>query len=449
MMKKATRPKASIRKTTEKSSEKIKKKEKKMSSKDDTKNDKKENIKDGKVLTFGKINIQNKKIPETNTPKEGATYDFIPLKNPKMCEDTNAERSNSFDGLEKITPSMRSQGTSLDCMSIDSGGANQEPLSLDSQVCFMYIKPHCHGLKGIEKVIIDLFKAFQITILEKGSITGKKIDANDIVDIHYAKLSARATVLDPKHCLLPAVGQAAFQMTFGISWASALEDGSIYSASDAAVFLGVDGVALASLWREIPSKEIVKLDQGFYCGKIMTGINTIYVINGFYLELRQTYVNVPKLTWFSLKLPDSMSWTKFIKQVVGSPDSSTSPEASIRKVLFDKFSNSSSSNQTFNEHLNFVHVSASPLEAVFERMNWMDQDDYSKDHFGSQLLETGVTSTTLQHWSSDPDVIFEGSHQSVFNLHEGLDSQPCLKKALAVSLSEQRAMALTKRRSEF
>lgn len=90
----------------------------------------------------------------------------------------------------------------------------------------------------------------------------------------------------------------------------------VMNASDAAVELGVDGIGLNTLWRKIPKKDIVRLGRDFYCGKIMCSDEDeddfIYVVNGFFLALRNTYINPnAKLTWLSVKLPTFLSWENF------------------------------------------------------------------------------------------------------------------------------------------
>jgi hypothetical protein len=81
---------------------------------------------------------------------------------------------------------------------------------------------------------------------------------------------------------------------------------------------------------------------------------------------------------------------------------------------------------------NGVHASASPLEALFERMNWLGVDP-ATDTFGAGLIASGISVETLRAWSQDPSVAFEGNKQSLFDLHEDLDASACLKRAVAVN----------------
>jgi hypothetical protein len=223
---------------------------------------------------------------------------------------------------------------------------------------------------------------------------------------------------------------------------------AVYNASDAAVSIGVDDAGLGQMWDNIPPKDVIKFGRGFYCGRLETESKDVrYVINGFYLSLRQSYCTVNKLCWFSVKIPQSLSWEQFRTHVVGSSeDPSACAKGSIRKTLSEKHP----SKTTRGIEQNFLHVSESPLEALFERLNWIgSRTNLATDHFGAQLLEAGLTVETLEDWRADPDVFFEGSYQSVFNLHEGLDSSACIKRAVAVSASEQKALALLRRQAEI
>jgi len=183
-------------------------------------------------LTFGKVNLQNAKnreeetiISEKPSPTKTA-FEFKPVvKSQKVNEDTHAERSNSFENLDKLTANMRSQGTSLDSVIAPSDKKLVvEKLSKDSQLCFVFIKPHCCGIKGIDKMVIEMLKEAGVEVIEKGMVPGKTIASQGLVDIHYTTMSKRAMVLKPCKLVVPSSGQAEFQNIFGISWARAVEE---------------------------------------------------------------------------------------------------------------------------------------------------------------------------------------------------------------------------------
>lgn len=91
-----------------------------------------------------------------------------------------------------------------------------------------------------------------------------------------------------------------------------------------------------------------------------------------------------------------------------------------------------------NTGANGVHASASPLEGLFERMNWLGLA-VEEDPYGRELVAAGVPVHVLSAWAGDPVVTFEGAPHSVFELHEGLDSPQCTRKAALVYASDRKA----------
>ena len=80
-----------------------------------------------------------------------------------------------------------------------------------------------------------------------------------------------------------------------------------------------------------------------------------------------------------------------------------------------------------------MHASASPLEGLAERLNWLESD-LAADSFGAALLTAGVTRETIAAWSVDPQVgVPEGGKRSLFDFVEDTDVEECLKRLLSVS----------------
>ena len=75
---------------------------------------------------------------------------------------------------------------------------------------------------------------------------------------------------------------------------------------------------------------------------------------------------------------------------------------------------------------NAVHASASPFEALAERMNWLGKDP-SQDSFG-QLVLKAIGSSTLKEWAVDPTIIYGKIpiKKSLFDSVEDTDTAWCL-----------------------
>merc|ERR1719329_1879924 len=82
-----------------------------------------------------------------------------------------------------------------------------------------------------------------------------------------------------------------------------------------------------------------------------------------------------------------------------------------------------------DEFYNGVHVSASPLEALAERCNWLGAN-YFEDPFGKQLLDAGILPFWINKGLYNPLVRSTptGTEDRMFSLVEDMDSEDCIAK---------------------
>lgn len=71
----------------------------------------------------------------------------------------------------------------------------------------------------------------------------------------------------------------------------------------------------------------------------------------------------------------------------------------------------------------------------------MEADPYGR----SLVAQANIPAEVLTSWAQDPAVMYEGAPQSVFDLHDGLDAEPCLRRAAVVHESNARAQAIMRR----
>merc|ERR1719331_3652106 len=80
---------------------------------------------------------------------------------------------------------------------------------------------------------------------------------------------------------------------------------------------------------------------------------------------------------------------------------------------------------------NGVHASASPFEALAERINWLGYKA-DRDAFGKALLNAGVRPKTIKDWSLDPVVSYgdklNPTKKSIWDTLEDMDAQACIDK---------------------
>lgn len=161
----------------------------------------------------------------------------------------------------------------------------QVQLSGKTNSAFVFLKPHaCKGTPGkVEAVLEDKFRASGIRITGKGEMTAEQIDKHQYIDTHYGAIASKAVKLKPSELNVPDKGKAEFEKLFGQSWDSAVQSGKVYNAKDAATKLGVDAAGINEKWSKLSrDKDLLKFGGGFYCGKV----GDIYVMNGFYMEMR-------------------------------------------------------------------------------------------------------------------------------------------------------------------
>jgi nucleoside diphosphate kinase len=159
----------------------------------------------------------------------------------------------------------------------------------------------------------------------------------------------------------------------------------------------------------------------------------IFVINGFYMAMREKFTKPGSSIYYYLVEwePAKLSWEDFRGKVLGATDPSTAAPGSLRKEIFSQWKGLGLAAEP-NVGDNGVHASASPFEALAERLNWMGAT-LEDDPFGKAMLASGIPKDTIMAWTKDPQVPFEGKKASLFDLLEDLDYDECLSKAQAIA----------------
>jgi len=164
-----------------------------------------------------------------------------------------------------------------------------------------------------------------------------------------------------------------------------------------------------------------------------TADTSIFVINGFYTAMREKYTRDGAMIHYALVEWDEsrLSWAAFRADVLGATDPTTAASGSVRRAVYDDYVKLGLSSQP-NVGDNGVHASASPFEALCERLNWVGAS-LESDPFGAALLEVGIAKETILAWSKDPQVPVDGKQASLFDSLEDLSVSDCIAKAKAIS----------------
>jgi nucleoside diphosphate kinase len=304
---------------------------------------------------------------------------------------------------------------------------------------FVFIKPHA-VTEASKQMVAEGLKAKGLKIVTEGTLTAKQIDEGMLIDQHYYAIASKATLLKPNQLNVPP---EKFKAKFGLEWKDALAKGVVMNAKDACEALGLDSAGLNAAWAKAKkSDKLIKFGGGFYCGLIdsVDGKPPLYVFNGFFMNMRNDYVK-PGVSiyyyvveWNSKKL----AWEDFRGKVLGPTDPAEAPKDSMRGLFFKNWK---SLGLAFEPNVgdNGIHASASPFEALAERMNWLGAK-ISSDDFGQQLVAAGVDEATIKEWSVDPVVTYGAASQpikmSLFDSLEDTDSDMCLARAMMINMKK-------------
>lgn len=297
---------------------------------------------------------------------------------------------------------------------------------------FVFIKPHAVTEKCKEAVKEGL-TAKGLEIKKEGSLEAEEIDKKQLIDKHYYAIASKATLLTPDKLNVP---KEKFKEQFSKDWDEVLKAGDVLNAKDACAKLNKTADELDSEWAKAKkAKKLVKFGGGFYCGLLECGDKPLYVMNGFFMSMRSKFVAPGTSIYYYVVEWESkdLSWEDFRGKVLGPTDPADAPADSLRgKILKDW--KSLDLKEVPNVGDNGVHASASPFEALAERMNWLGFK-LDRDPFGKLLLKAGVTRKQIKDWSVDPQVTYGpvAITKSLFDSLEDTDSDYCLALCQMIS----------------
>jgi len=225
-----------------------------------------------------------------------------------------------------------------------------------------------------------------------------------------------------------------FKAQFGLEWDDVLKDGKALNAKECCEKFEIDADELDKMWGGAKkAKNLVKFGGGFYCAKLeKEGKGVYYVFNGFFMTMRAGYVKEGVSIYYYVVEWETkdLAWADFRGKVLGPTDPADAPKDSLRGGALADWKNLGLAAEP-NVGENCVHASASPFEALAERMNWLGYKA-ERDNFGKALLEAGVRPKTIKDWCLDPVVgsgdKFAPVFKSIWDSIEDMDAQACIDK---------------------
>lgn len=291
---------------------------------------------------------------------------------------------------------------------------------------FMFIKPHGQ-VADMKKFVLREVEAHGLTVVASGELGGAQIDREGLIDAHYAAIAQYATKLAPIDLPLTPDTKVQFEKKYGKNWDAACKAHEILNLAEAMKRLNVTDAAVAKAFEAAKGEDLgMKLMPGCYVALLKQ--YKVYVVNGFYGPMRSAFTDpAAKVTWFTVSWNESaLPWAAFRGRVLGATDPTKAEEDSIRaKILAQR----TTLGLSFvpNTGTNCVHGSASPIEALNERVIWL-RSNIADDAFGTQLLAAGFSEKQIRKMLENPTV----AGKPLFDLVEDTDSSECLAKLLAL-----------------
>lgn len=197
-----------------------------------------------------------------------------------------------------------------------------------------------------------------------------------------------------------------------MAWADALAAGTLVNLAGARAALpaGTPALEIERMWR---AAACVKLAPGTYAAELVDApcARRLIVVNGFYGAMRDKFTSTAlapngvrwmRVAWDARKL----TWAAFRGDVVGATNPAKAAPGSLRGKLHAGWRALGLPAAPFGAD-NGIHASASPIEALNERLIWLG-GELARDELVAQAVRFGTDRAeacyVLGHWRGNPVV---------------------------------------------
>jgi len=300
-------------------------------------------------------------------------------------------------------------------------------------IAFVFVKPHACTPAMLELVVQRLHER-GVEVVRSGHVNGAEVDARGIIDSHYASIARIGMERDVLKIAIGVKEAQSFFAGYDKRYDDALAEGSVHSAATAIEAMDVNP---SELLERCLAAGYVKLRSGLYCAKLCDHAGrALYVLNGFYARMREKFVaQGVVVNWFVVRFDSSrLSWRDFRREVIGATNPPDAVDGSLRAEGLKRWEELGFAAEP-NYQDNGVHASASPLEALRERVIWLG-DDPATDPFGASLREQGMHEDLVRALIEDPAITVGGGGKpsSAFDCLEDVDTPEALKALLTCSV---------------
>jgi len=303
----------------------------------------------------------------------------------------------------------------------------------------VFIKPEAANHAAAVAHVHQVLAANAVQIRREGVLTGSEMAAANLLDQHYLPIATAACQVRAQDLPLTAAARQQFRSAFGIEW----DHAAVVNADEAQQRYRLDAERLAQLCLQAPQR--ARLAPGVYVAKpAIDDTADVYVVNGFYPELRQRYLRPEAhVRWLDVQFTSAdLHWQDFRDSVIGATDPATARPGSLRRQFYQQAPQYGLS-VPVSIRFNCIHASASALEGSRERLIWCKLKP-SQDPFLQSLHASGIDWPLIQTFLRNPMVRWQNQpEQPLFDIVEDLDASAAQMRLLSIApqLQEQRKAA--------
>ncbi|GEM_PF-3115563 len=283
---------------------------------------------------------------------------------------------------------------------------------LNDFILFMKPEITSHiGFKSFTDIlsdIIEIIESHHIKINQIHLLGSDYLSREHVFEEHYKAINDGAK--DPLQ-FLTFKAQQTFKDLFGINLIDAHVLGG-WEMLDR--YPGLDAHQLDSIWQQSDFK---KLDSGVYCSKIRFDSSETFIINGF-APKQIAYYTEDGSYILLFDLSSNLDWHFIRHDFCGTTMPSEAKQGSLRYFLF---ANQKRYDIEMSISKNGIHVSAGPIEALKEKMNFLRIESPDTIPFGKCLLQH-FSLGDVNNILSNALLSIEDTVTSIFNLTENMNS---------------------------
>ncbi len=129
--------------------------------------------------------------------------------------------------------------------------------------------------------------------------------------------------------------------------------------------------------------------------------------------------------------PSTLPWVEFRANFIGPTNPANASTDSLRGYINTNWETLGlPTSCTMGD--NGVHASASPLEGLSEKMNWLGKT-ITDEPFGKSLLSCGIDESTIKVWNVDTRVtLSDGTQASIFDTLDDKQVNECMKVCIEI-----------------